>query len=89
MEEQPDHLIRNPVFQRCLGYQAAIGFQGRLNARPIEGTVGLMLLQLRYVIFMWNFAASAKSKNGADTELKKPGELKVPFWPLVLCLTFW
>lgn len=74
MEEQPEQVIRNPIFQRCLGFHSAFGFQGRLNGRPIEGTIGLMILQLRNILLMWNYAASAKSKNGTETEIKRPGK---------------
>ena len=75
--DKPEALVKNGFIQRYLGYQSALGFQGEMGYRPLEGTLAMVLLHLKSVTL--NLAViCAKRTNAGAVELKRPGILADP-----------
>ena len=84
-DPQSDKLLRNPMLQRCLSLQAALGNRSDKEPRSVISKVAWVMMNLRMIALTFAFAF-AKSGNAPEggSELSKPGMYKRP-QHLILC----
>ena len=81
IDPQPDKLLRHNMVQRSLSLQAALGFTDRNETRSLSSKLAWTLLSLRVVslTFAFAFAKTSNTTGGSETELSKPGKIKLWF----------
>ena len=72
IDANPQQIMQNHIIQRCLSTQASLGYAGAKTHASLPALVAQTMLDLRYVAYP--LMHLIRSKPGADSELKNPGQ---------------
>ncbi|KAI1928152.1 Mediator of RNA polymerase II transcription subunit 16 [Ophidiomyces ophidiicola] len=73
---EQDKLMNNPYIQKCFSMQAALGFEGSYQTRPIHASVPWFTLQLRQISILLAYFLHF-NKSGSDPECYEPDILRM------------